>query len=255
MALRDEYRLQSLNHALDVIEALSGSDSDMGVSEISKAIALSKGAVHRILANLAERGYVEARGSGRYRLGLKLWETGANVPRQRRVREAASQHMHDLMEQFNENVLLVIYDRGEVVYLDSIATEEAVRTYSPIGGRSPAHAVASGKVLLAYQSPRERERYLATELVSFTERTITSPQQLEETLEEIRSRGFATNIGEKRLDVNGVAAAIQDSAGAPAAALSISGPAYRFTEDVLEKAAQSLLATTGEISSQLGYSG
>ena len=63
--------------------------------------------------------------------------------------------MTSLVEETGESVHLAIYDSGEVVYIDKREGSQAVRAYSHVGGRAPAHCVATGKALLAFAGEAE----------------------------------------------------------------------------------------------------
>ena len=253
MADPDPYHLQSVNNTLDVMEALASGKRDMGVSEISEHISLSKSAVHRILANLVARGYAESTESGRYRLGIRFWQIGIRVAARWEVQDVAKPHLHNLLGYVDENVLLAVYDRGEVVYIDKAESDHDVQAYSPIGGRSPAYTVASGQALLAHQDPEEVNRVLASGLEPSTPNTIVDPERLRQVLDQVRERGYAVNIGQRRSDVNGVAAPVTDATDRVVAAISISGPAYRFGQERIDAAREPLLQVAKAVSSTLHY--
>lgn len=245
----DAYRLHSLNHTLDIIEVLAAQGSEMGLGEITERVALSKSAVHRILTNLAARGYVDAVEGGRYRLAIRFWEIGLIVFSRWGVLEHARPQLHELLEQVHENVLFSIYDRGEVIYIDKAESDHDVRAYSPVGGRAPAYGVASGLVLLAHQAQHEIDR-VSSNMERLTANTIVDPQELKRLLVEIKQRGYAVNLGQRRIDINGVAAPITDATHQVRAAISISGPAYRFGEAEIERAIEPLLEVADRISTK-----
>jgi DNA-binding IclR family transcriptional regulator len=84
-----------------------------------------------------------------------------------------------------------------------------------------------------------------------TPRTIADPAVLEQELEEVRQRGYATAVEELELGLHAVAAPVFDSAGNCVAAVSISGPSYRLAE--LEEAGEACVAIAAEISACLGF--
>lgn len=245
----DSYRLRSLNNTLDVIEVLAASTQEVGLSEITKQASLSKSAVHRILLNLVSRGYVNGTAGGRYRLSIRFWEIGMSVFSRWGIQDLAHPHLQKLLEIVDENVLLAVYDRSDVIYVEKAESDHDVRAYSPVGGRAPAHSVASGLMLLAHQEPKEVDHVLA-HLERFTPNTIVDPAELRRVLVRTREVGYAVNIGQRRIDVNGVAAPITDWAGRVSVAISISGPAYRFGRAELDRAIVPLLETAETISAR-----
>src|SRR4051794_17511319 len=83
-------RVQSLDRALDLLEALAAAD-ELGVSEIAAKTGLVPSTAHRLLATLVARGYAaQSPNSGRYLLGYKLPElTSGPQDRLQRPRAAA----------------------------------------------------------------------------------------------------------------------------------------------------------------------
>jgi IclR family transcriptional regulator, KDG regulon repressor len=253
-AVAAPYRLQSLNHALDVLEALESRGAPVGVTELAHNMGMSKGAVHRILLNLVARGYVQQSGpGGRYQLGLRTWELGTSVTRHMSLRDVSGPHLEKLAQRFGETAHLAIYDAGDVIYLNKVTSSHAVQAYSRIGGRAPAVAVATGKILLAHQPVEELDTIVGKGLQRYTEHTITSEAALRREVQVARERGYAVNVGEWRIDVTGVAAPVRDVTGAVVAALNISGPAYRLTADVLHDMASGLSEVAADVSRALGY--
>lgn len=246
--------LRSVNGALDVLEQLSVEPGHFGVTAIGRAVKLSKAAVHTVLKNLERRGYVEQiEDSGEYRLGHRSWELGMAAGLHIPLLRIAKPFLTELTAKTGESAHLVEYDRGEIVYLDKVTSPNHVQVITPIGGRAPAHCVATGKAILAFLDPAEVERYRAGGLHRYTARTITDPAQLERELSVIRTRGYALNRGEYRGEIVAVAAPIMDSTGRVAAAVSVAGPDYRFSPEAAEAMAGLITDTAKAISARLGY--
>ncbi|MGH2811779.1 MAG: IclR family transcriptional regulator [Actinomycetota bacterium] len=247
-------RLKSLNLALDVLESLSGGGGGLGVSTVAHQVRTSKGAVHRILANLEARGYVrQDPETRRYRVGLRMWELGASSVQELGLREVALPHLRTLTDITDENSHLSVYDEGTVVYLEKISSRRAVTPYTRVGGRAPAYCVSTGKALLAFQPPEEIDRVCSSVLTAYTAQTITDPDELRSELAEIRRQGYAINRGEWRGEVVGIAAPLLDYTGSVVASISLSAPAYRFTVQDAETYAPKLIAAGRAISRELGY--
>lgn len=246
------YRRRSLNHVLDILEALHLYGPELGVTEIARAVGISKGAVHAILTNLEARGYVRRTASRRFQLGIKLWELGFSAEKELGIRDAAGPHLLELTDRTGESTHLSVYDAGEVLYLDKVSTPHAVQAYTTVGGRAPAYCVATGKALLAFQGDEEIAR-VATGLEAYTSKTIVDPATLTEALEEVRRRDYALNFGEWRPDVIGVAAPIRGFSGTVLAAVGVSGPLFRFPPERAEAAVPDVRAAARAISNVLGH--
>ncbi len=237
--------LQTLGRGLDVLEALR--DRPLSIAELAEQVRFERSAVYRVVRTLETHGFlVRDDRSGMCRLGLKVWELGLRTDPVAEVRVAARPYVQGLVERFGETSVLAVYDAGEVLYIDRIEGTHPIGSSTQLGGRAPAHCVASGKALLAWQPTAEVERFLANGLERHTDHTITDPTALRVELEGIRHTGVAVNIGEWRADVGGVAAAIVTDGGAPIAALGLSGPADRLRDQVPEVSA-ALREAIGEL--------
>lgn len=250
----DRYKLRSLNSTLDILECFVHSGPELGVSDLSRLVGMSKGAVHRVLSNLVERGYVvrdDAR--GRYQLGLRLWELGTASIGQFELRDIASPCLRRLTDMTGETTHLAVYESGEVVYIDKVATTHAVQAYSRIGGRAPAYCVATGKALLAHQPLEERNAVASGLLKQHTSGTIVDGDHLLGELSRIATQGYAINAGEWRSDVIGAAAPIFDRHGTAVAAVGISGPYFRLTVERAHEEAPRVIEAAESISRLLGW--
>ncbi len=72
-------------------------------------------------------------------------------------------------------------------------------------------------------------------------------------LDQIREKGYAVSRGEWIIDASGTAAPIFDQRGLITAAISISGPGQRFTDEKIKEMADLLVKETAQISFELGY--
>ena len=241
--------------ALDVIEALARSERPRGITELAEQLQLTKSNVHRLLQTLASRGYLRRSGEdGRYELSLRLWELGSLVLAKLDLKHVAHAHLETLADLTRETVHLSVLDQRDVIYIDKIESPEPVRAYSSLGGRAPAYCVATGKALLAFASD-DLIHSVGASLIPYTSRTIRTETALRQALAQIRHDGFATNAGEWRESVCGLAAPIRDARGAVIAAVGISGPADRLKPKRLKSLAPAVVATAGSISNDLGHAG
>jgi IclR family transcriptional regulator, KDG regulon repressor len=245
----------TLVKGLCLLEVLARRSEAMGVSELANAADMPKSGVHRLLQALVDEGYVEQSSSGRYRVSIKLWEVASAALPGFDLRRHAQDVMQKLVEETGESVHLSVLDRHEVVYVHKLeAATNPVRAYSQIGGRVPAHCVATGKAMMAFRGPRFLSLAAET-LKPATVNTITEPRAFLAAMAEIRARGYASNGGEWRLGIHGLASCIFDEAGTVIGAIGISGPAARlegprresFIEQILE-AGQTLSTLSGKVS-------
>ena len=93
----------------------------------------------------------------------------------------------------------------------------------------------------------------ATPLPGMTPNSITDPAALREALDEIRQRGVAVENRESNPDVSCVAAPVRDRTGQVVAALSISVPMIRWSDDRRGELEQLAAKGAAELSERLGH--
>lgn len=218
----------TLIKGLALLEELARSDRPLGVTELAGRIGLGKSNVHRLLQALVDLRYVRRdAATGSYAASIRLWELGSSVLANLDLRRAAQAWMEWLLSRTRETVHLSVLDGDEVVYVHKLDSPEPVRAYSQIGGRAPAHCVATGKALLAWQ-PAPHLQALSRRLRAWSPRTLVDPAEFLREMDRVRQLGYAVNRGEWRDSVGGVAAPVHDPTGQVVAALGVSGPVERL---------------------------
>jgi IclR family KDG regulon transcriptional repressor len=246
--------LSSVRAAARLLCAFTAADRELGVSELSRRLGLGKSTVHRLLTTLAAERLIEVNPqSGRYRLGIKLYELGM-VSTNLDLHEAVAMYIDDVRARTGETVQVGILDGLEVVYIERRESLRTLRHMVQLGHRNHAHCASCGKVLLAALPETELDRLLAdAPLPARTPASITDPQRLRTELALIRERGYAENVGESAPSTASVAAPIHDHEGRVIAAISVMGPVSRMGEETRRRYATLLLDAASLISAQLGY--
>ena len=251
------YRVQVLDRALGLLDALAQQPNGATLTELSLRLRLHKSTAHRLVMVL-ERHHLVCRQpeTGRYRLGLKLFELGSRAVASTDLREQARPHLQRVLYETEETVHLCVLDEGEVVYVDKVEPQRSVRMASSMGRRMPAHCTAVGKAMLAELSETEVDEIVRRSgLRRVTRHTITTPAELSAELRAIRARGYALDNEENEEGVRCVAAAVRDSNGHPVAAISVSGPSFRITKEKVPVVARAVTAAAQAISQKLGHRG
>jgi len=249
--------VQSLERALNILEELSDAEINMGITELSKNLDLSKSTVHRLLNTLMFKGYVDQDlESKAYKLGIKLFELGSKVINSLEISKLAKPYLVKLMEETHEVVHLVIRDGNEGVYIDKVESDQPIKMYSQLGKRVPLYCSAAGKVLICNLSESQiNDIYQNSKLVAYTENTITDLNTLITQLKNARKDGYAIDNEELAKDVRCIAAPILNFSGQVVAAISISGPIYRIDDDKLIIFSNKVKNIAMNISKKLGYRG
>ena len=141
--------------------------------------------------------------------------------------------MERLSDTVKETINLSILVDNEIFYLDKVETHRSIICNTRVGGRAPAHATSSGKIMLADKDPEFLVRYCEwmKKIPPMTPQTITSADRLLEELATARINGYATDNGEIEQGLICIAAPIYDSSHHVVAAVSIAGPNYRMQRD------------------------
>lgn len=248
--------VQSLDRALDLLEALAAAESEVGVSDLAERVSLHVSTAHRLLAVLVSRGYARRTATGRYGLGPRLLRlaTAAASPQQVDLRADARPALQELAAFSGETTNLAFPVDGDIIYVDQAPGRHMVRMFTQIGTRVPAYCTGAGKAMLAYRPEADIQSYLATiQFEPHTARTLTTPDALGAELARIRARGYAFDEGELEDGVRCIAAPILDSAGQPRGAISVSGPSSRLDDERMRAIAPVLLHATAALSARLGY--
>jgi IclR family acetate operon transcriptional repressor len=148
--------------------------------------------------------------------------------------------------------LTVLTESDEMVFLDKLDSTRGVRPNVELGVTLPPYCVSNGKAMLAFLPKARVDRVLRGKLRQFTHTTITRKDELRAHLDTVRHLGYATNRGEYRPDVSGVAAPIRDHTGFAVAALGISVPSVRMTPELIRDLAPRVVASAQQMSSALG---
>jgi DNA-binding IclR family transcriptional regulator len=248
------YKVQVLDRALAILDALARLRDGATLAEISAEVKLHKSSVHRLLMSLARHRLVDRNAQdGRFSLGLRLFDLGSIAMARFNIRDRARSFLERLMYNSHETVHLCVLDDGEVLYVDKIEPDRAVRLSSTIGHRSGAHCTSTGKVMLAWLDESEVDTILRQHgMPRFTARTLTTPAELKAELKVIRERGYAIDDEEHEEGVRCVAAAVRDHSGRQIAAMSVSAPSFRLPLEKIPIVATLVTETAQALSIECG---
>jgi DNA-binding IclR family transcriptional regulator len=251
----------SVERALDILEYLETCEGRPTLTEIAARLDLPRASAHRLLATLRARGYVEqdatSRGSG-YALGTRTLGIAARAQAGLDVARIAQVPMQHLAEATGEGCQLSIRSGDQALCVARVPSPQhpEVALMGRVGSAFPLHAVAVGKVLLAYAPEADRAAYLSGQLKSFTLHTQVSPDALVREFDAIRRSGIARDEQEYKLGLRALAAPVFEHDGATIhAALGLPllvGAVAGASEDLWE-ITEALRATANAISRALGF--
>ncbi len=236
--------------ALAILDSLSRSDRDLGVSEIANVTGLAAGTVHRMLTTMAYHGYVRQHPSTRkYSVGMRLLSVAASA--HERIGAISRPFLTQLMQMSQETANLAILEGNSTLYIEQVPPPRMLRIFTEPGNRVPLHTAGTGKVLLAYQQPNVIESIIEeTGLAPVTPNTLTDRSAMQQMLERVRNQGYATDLEEQEEGVCCLAVPVFTPDRQILAAMSISGPASRLSQSRLNE----LIPRVKSIAEALGKS-
>jgi IclR family KDG regulon transcriptional repressor len=251
---REILRLDStILKGLSMIEVLANAASPMGVTALGRALDLQKSNVHRTLQTLVEAGYVERdEATGRYALGLKIWELGTRVVGRNQLRRIARSFMRALHQETSENIYLVLLKDTDVLYLETIDAIFPLRPMMKTGARTPAVFPATGKAVLAFRP--DRDVLVATTIATVKEAASLDRKKVLKELATIRRTGFAISVGGWTAGMTSIAAPIMSVGRPPVAALGLGGPSERVTPEHYDRLSKAVMNAATCIADMIGDS-
>ncbi len=245
--------VQALDRGLTILAALAKHRS-AALSALARQVEMPPSTVHRFLATLQTHGFADFDGQTQeWSVGIGAFRVGNTYLRRSNLVEAAQAPMRSLMEQTGETANLGIADQGFIVFISQIETQNPIRAMFQAGARSPMHASGIGKAMLAYLSAANVEQALrANGQPSFTPQTLTTPESLHQDLVRSQARGWSFDNEERHTGMCCIAAPIFDREGQPVAGVSVSGPAARFTREMIASTGPLVQQTAAEITAITG---
>lgn len=246
--------VQSIDRAITVLNLLADLGS-ASVGRVAEELGVHKSTASRLLSAL-EVGELVFQNSerGKYQLGFGILRLAQAIPARLSLVTEARAEMRRLAEDHRETVNLAVLRQGLAVNLDQEMGPTMLGALNWLGSITPLHATSSGKVLLAALPSAEREAvYEKRGLACITGRTVTSRRKLERQLIDVAAQGYATVFEEFEIGLNGIAVPVRDHRGAVVAAVSIAGPAFRFTEEAMHRLLEDLQSAGLTISRRMGY--
>ncbi len=253
----NESAVGTLARGLDVLELFASAGPELSQKEISERLRLPMPTVHRLVAVLTERGWLNRDpATRRLRLGLEVARLVPALLAGMRLPELARPHVLRLVSRVHETVNVAILQGGEVVYLLSEAGDRLLAPRVSVGLRLPAHCTALGKCLLA-QLPEELARLTLGDepYERRTGHTHTTWKRLAADLAAIRATGVAISEEEYEVGLVSIAVPVRWIDGPGTAAINVSLPAARATSEVRDQLIRGLLQAAREIDREMSVPG
>jgi IclR family transcriptional regulator, pca regulon regulatory protein len=220
--------VQSLARGLRVLQSFSAENPSMTVTEVAEQTDLSRGTARRLLLTLDRLGFVGSDGKQfwlkpqvmdlgyRYLSSLPWWQLAKPI-----IEEATS--------AVNEACNVGILDGVDIIYTAGVEVNRIVSTNIRIGSRLPAHATATGRVLLSLLPDRQLDSFFKNaKLKQLTPKTVVDEATLRSILRKVRADQYCLVDQELELGLRSIAVAVTDRTGKTLGAMSLSSNAQRL---------------------------
>lgn len=245
------YLVKPLHKALRVLRIVCESSSHLTLKEVAEVAELPKTTVYRYLHTLTVLEMVDYNPvTETFSAGSGLWWLMQSADPYARIRHLSSAERQLLRERFNETVNLGVLTGGEVIYLEIVESARSLRMQAAPGMRDQIHSTALGKALLAFRPRSQWDIVLPERLIQKTKNTLSDRQELYAELARVRQIGFAMDRGENEEGATCIAAPILDLNNVSLAAISVSAPDSRMSQQLAAEISSSLMDCCGRIERQ-----
>ena len=240
--------VQSIERAFGLLETMADAGGIMGLSQLATASGLPLPTIHRLVRTLVDLGYLRQEPSRQYVLGprlIRLGESSSNM-----LSIWARPHLAALVDELGESANLAMLDGDQIVYVAQVPSRHSMRMFTEVGRRVLPHCTAVGKAIMAdLPESQVRELLNRTGMPKHTNNTLTSPDDFTAQLALAAKNGYAMDEGEQEIGVRCVAVRVPDVPSR--LALSVSGPAERMTQELVDRAVPLLVQAGKGLSADL----
>jgi DNA-binding IclR family transcriptional regulator len=245
--------IAAVDRAVAVLDVFTRGRLRLGASDIARATGLSTSTAHRVLASLCTHGLVTKVGS-KYALGPRILQLAAAARDTGNLTAAARPIMTRLRDATGETVGLHVARGSSRFVIDQVeSTQPLRRTYTEWGEPIPLHQGAPSRILLAYANDQTMAAVLAGPFESATTKTVVDPDELASQVDLVRQNGYTFSFEERVAGIRSIAVPLRDYTGSVIAAMSVTGPAIRVTEEWMYRMLPTILQAAADISTALGY--
>lgn len=245
--------VQSVDRAVTILE-LVARNGEVGITDIAGELGVHKSTASRLVSVLEARGLVEQLGDrGKYAIGFGVVRLAGAATERMDLPRLGGPYCDSLAGELGETVNIAIRDHDVAINISQARGTAAVTAHNWVGQRTPLHATSSGKILFAHAPAEDQDDLLGEDLQRYTARTITDSEELHKEFQAIVRDGYATSFEELELGLNAAAVAVYNHNGGVVAALSASGPSYRFSRRRMRELVDVMTVASKELSAQLGY--
>ncbi|NKB52867.1 MAG: IclR family transcriptional regulator [Rhizobiaceae bacterium] len=237
---------------MEVLDVIALAETPPRFTDLLSEIDQPRGTLHRQISNLIAEGLVSVNADHSYVPGLRLLKLAARSWSGNTFRLLAEPHIRKLHDETGETVHLGLMSGLEVIYLDKIESKQTVRMHSQVGNASPLYCTGVGKAMLAMLPEDDcAARASQFDYVRHTETTLYTPELLLAEMAEIRSSGISYDREEHEPGIRCIAAGLGGVESGIIAGVSVTGPAFRISQDEMVRWKSLVLETARAIESDM----
>lgn len=244
----NDIKVKSLYKSLKLLDFFTDQNPERGISELAELSGILKSSVHNIMSTFEKCGFVEKnQKTGKYRLGLKILALSNVISQTNDFKQIIKPYLDALAAKTGETVFAATPYGTNIIYIASAFPNNAISARSIQGVIAPMYCTSIGKAILAYKPEALVELVIKNGLHRFTENTITDPDEFRKEIELTRRRGYSIDNMEHEFGIKCVGTPVFDSSGEVVAAISLTGPSLRFSDEKISEYAILLNETCNEI--------
>lgn len=244
MTTSDRFPVKATTTSFRILEAVHDRDG-ASVTELARELDLAKSAVYKHLMTLTRLGYL-VKEDTTYYLSITFQRFGTHA-RERYPIHSAEPAIDNLAGTTGNIVSFVVYENRYGIYAYQTRAPSAEQSPIPEHSKIPLHATAGGKAILSHLSKKEREQVIEkVGLTSFTEKTVTDRNELEDELQSVRDRRIAFEREEFTKGYQCVGSPVLNSNSRAIGAVSVSGSTEEMSGKRLEEDTAGLVVSTAK---------
>lgn len=220
--------IQSVDKAISIVELISENNGKLTLTDISTLLDIKITTLHGLIRTLECRNIISRNAqSGKYQLGIKLFEFGKVYESGISIIEKVHPYLDELASEFGETVHLAIPFHNQILYIDKVESPHTMRLTSMVGTTEKAYNSAIGMVILAYSEKKQLQNLLD----GFDQTSGNLEMNTIKEYEKIKQNGYYIKF-EKENDFYCIAVPLLNSAAQLIGAISIVVPNFRYTEEL-----------------------
>lgn len=246
--------LSSVVRAMSILKLFNHKQKEFSFMEIVHNTKLPKSTAHRLIQSLKNEGFLSQNPSNNnYRLGIDILGLGGVVSTRHSLYSESLPLLKKLTQAINESTHICVIENKEVTYLSRVESDHPDNLITQIGKKNPIHSTSEGLCILAYQSDNFIKRTLDNYLYAYTDKTLTTFEDIKWKLERIKKDGYYVAEETYFKEYTGIAAPIKNHMGEVVSSLSIIGKTNRLKQHNIYEITKKIIDCAKKISESLGY--